>query len=112
MAHSTTVAAGSRILPVGTAAFFGRRLSEAAGLALIAGAGLVAMAIVTYAPGDISLNTAAPAGARNALGPYGSLLADVLVQGYGIASFYRCSRSPPGDGDCYANGRTRDRGSG
>ena len=87
MAHSTTVAAGSRILPVGTAAFFGRRLSEAAGLALIAGAGLVAMAIVTYAPGDISLNTAAPAGARNALGPYGSLLADVLVQGYGIASF-------------------------
>ena len=87
MAHSTTVAAGSRILPVGTAAFFGRRLSEAAGLALIAGAGLGAMAIVTYAPGDISLNTAAPAGARNALGPYGSLLADVLVQGYGIASF-------------------------
>ncbi len=86
MAHSITGAEGSRILPVGAAAFFGRRLSEVVGLALIAGAGVVAAAIVTYSAGDISLNTAAPAGARNALGPYGSLLADALVQGYGIAS--------------------------
>ena len=62
-----------------------RRLSELGGLVL----GLVALALlvalVSYDARDPSLNTATGRAAGNLAGPAGAALADVLLQGFGVA---------------------------
>jgi S-DNA-T family DNA segregation ATPase FtsK/SpoIIIE len=63
----------------------GRRLAEIAGLALaVAGIGIF-VALATYNPRDPSLNTATSQHATNLAGPAGSVVADFLLQGFGIA---------------------------
>ena len=71
----------------GKAAFLRRRAIEGAAV-LTALAGLAAaLALISYHPGDPSLNAATAATARNWLGPAGASLADILMQTMGMAAW-------------------------
>ena len=63
----------------------GRRLAELSGLAIAVGAATLIVALATYNPRDPSLNTATSQHATNLVGPIGSVLADFLLQGFGVA---------------------------
>jgi S-DNA-T family DNA segregation ATPase FtsK/SpoIIIE len=66
-------------------ALIGRRIAEIAGVALaMAGIG-ICVALITYNPRDPSLNTATSQHATNLAGPVGSVVADFLLQGFGLA---------------------------
>jgi S-DNA-T family DNA segregation ATPase FtsK/SpoIIIE len=66
-----------------------RRLNELVGMAMLACALLLLLALVSYHPGDPSFNTAASAGThpQNWIGLFGSYLADLLLQLGGITVF-------------------------
>ena len=66
---------------------FGQRLFEGLGVALVLVSLLLLLALLTYDPGDVSLDTAADASPHNFLGHDGALIADVLVQGVGLAAY-------------------------
>ncbi len=63
----------------------GRRLAELSGLAMAAAGATLLVALITYNPRDPSLNTATSQHATNMVGPIGSVLADFLLQGFGLA---------------------------
>src|SRR6266851_670019 len=65
----------------------GQRLFEGLGVVLVLASLLVLLALLTYNPGDVSLNTAIDAPPRNFLGHNGALIADVLVQSFGLAAY-------------------------
>src|SRR5216683_1211803 len=65
----------------------GQRLFEGFGVALVLASLLVLLALLTYNPGDVSLSTAVDAPPRNFLGHNGALIADVLVQSFGLAAY-------------------------
>ncbi len=75
--------AGS-ILPESVIEFLKRRLSEIVGLSLIFGGFLLLVALLSYAPGDPSLNSAADTGPDNLLGLSGAYVADLLLQSLGL----------------------------
>lgn len=56
------------------------------GFALIGAGGLLAACLLTYDPGDPSLNNATDSVAQNALGIPGAYAADFLLQGFGFAA--------------------------
>jgi DNA segregation ATPase FtsK/SpoIIIE, S-DNA-T family len=64
-----------------------RRLLEALGFALLLASLLLVLVLLTYDPRDGSLNTAVDTAPRNFLGHDGAILADLLWQGIGLASF-------------------------
>ena len=72
-----------------------RRLNELAGFLLFVSAVLLFLALVSYAPTDPSLNTAAGVGsqsqgsqsANNWIGLFGAMLSDLLLQSIGICVF-------------------------
>src|SRR5947208_8507116 len=66
---------------------FGQRLFEALGVALVLASLLLLLALLTYYPGDVSLDTAVDAPPRNFLGHDGALIADLLVQSVGLAAY-------------------------
>ena len=63
-----------------------RRLAELGGLALGLAGLAVLVALASYDPRDPSLNTATARGASNLAGPAGAMLADLLLQGFGLAA--------------------------
>ena len=63
----------------------GQRLAGLSGVAVAAAAALLLASLVSYNPRDPSLNTATSQHATNLLGPVGSVLADFLLQGFGVA---------------------------
>src|SRR6266851_3273261 len=65
----------------------GRRLFEGLGAALVLASLLLLLALLTYSPGDASLDTAADSPIRNYLGHDGALIADALVQSVGLAAY-------------------------
>src|SRR5712691_9783416 len=65
----------------------GRRLFEGLGAALVLASLLLLLALLTYSPGDASLDTAADSPIRNYLGRDGALIADALVQSVGLAAY-------------------------
>ena len=65
----------------------GQRLFEGLGVALVLVSLLLLLALLTYDPGDVSLDTAVDASPRNFLGHDGALVADLLVQGVGLAAY-------------------------
>jgi DNA segregation ATPase FtsK/SpoIIIE, S-DNA-T family len=67
-------------------AFAARRAQELAGLSLIAAAGLVITALATWSVDDPSLNNATDAAVKNALGWPGAIVADILMQLFGLGS--------------------------
>jgi DNA segregation ATPase FtsK/SpoIIIE, S-DNA-T family len=62
-----------------------RRLSELGAVALAACAVALLVALASYDSGDPSLNTAAVRGIHNLAGPPGAVVADLLLQGFGLA---------------------------
>lgn len=79
-------AAANGFLPAGAADFFRRRLTEAVGLVLFAVAAWLAVAILSYTPGDPSLNSAGNGEIGNFLGSGGAMAADLALQTFGLAS--------------------------
>ncbi|HRK95225.1 MAG TPA: DNA translocase FtsK 4TM domain-containing protein, partial [Rhodospirillales bacterium] len=74
------------VLPDGAVEYIKRRLSEAAGLALVFIGGLLLAALVTFHAADPSFNHATAAAPANALGTFGSHFADLMIGGFGAAS--------------------------
>src|SRR5258708_30442355 len=66
---------------------FGQRLFEGLGVALVLVGLLLLLALLTYNPRDISLDTAVDAPPHNFLGRDGALIADLLVQSVGLAAY-------------------------
>ena len=75
----------SRLTSPAIRAIVCRRLAEIAGFALAAAGIAVLLALITYNPRDPSLNTATSQPATNMAGPIGSITADFLLQGFGLA---------------------------
>src|SRR5207249_4036373 len=65
----------------------GQLVFEALGVALVLASLLLLLALLTFSPGDASLDTASDATPRNFLGHYGALIADLLVQSVGLAAY-------------------------
>jgi S-DNA-T family DNA segregation ATPase FtsK/SpoIIIE len=74
------------LLPVEATRYLQRRGEEASGLALIAGAGLLAATIGAYDPADPSLNAAGAGTVSHPFGYIGAVVADLLLQSLGAAS--------------------------
>ena len=76
----------------GTAPTRSRRLNELIGLVTLAAAVLIMLALATYTPTDPSFNTvgtyATGRPAHNWIGPSGAYVSDVLLQLFGVASFF------------------------
>jgi S-DNA-T family DNA segregation ATPase FtsK/SpoIIIE len=70
-----------------TLAGLGQRLSEGLGALLVLASLLLLLALLTYSPGDASLDTAGDAPIRNFLGGDGALVADLLLQSVGLAAY-------------------------
>jgi DNA segregation ATPase FtsK/SpoIIIE, S-DNA-T family len=64
---------------------FRRRAAEITGVALLAFAVFVTAALLSWSVRDPSLNNAADGPVRNWLGSYGAIVADILIQLFGIA---------------------------
>src|SRR3954447_12924990 len=64
-----------------------RKLLPALGVVLIVVSALVCLALLTYYPGDPSLDTAADLAPRNYLGRGGAVAADLLLQYFGLAAY-------------------------
>jgi S-DNA-T family DNA segregation ATPase FtsK/SpoIIIE len=65
----------------------GQRIFEGLGVALVLAGLMLLLALLTYSPSDVSLDTAADAPPRNFLGHDGALVADLLVQSVGLAAY-------------------------
>jgi S-DNA-T family DNA segregation ATPase FtsK/SpoIIIE len=76
---------GRRLASPAIRALVRRRLAELAGLAMAMGGIALLVALATYNPRDPSLNTATTQHATNLAGPAGAVLADFLLQGFGMA---------------------------
>jgi S-DNA-T family DNA segregation ATPase FtsK/SpoIIIE len=63
-----------------------RRLLEAAGLLLLCGVGLAAAALATWSVDDPSLSNASGGEPANLLGYSGAVMADLMLQGLGLAA--------------------------
>ncbi len=75
------------LLPAGLGGFLRRRMVEIVGLALIAAAVVLILAILTYDSSDPSLNTAGARGRVNNLFGYpGAVVADLALQTLGLAA--------------------------
>jgi DNA segregation ATPase FtsK/SpoIIIE, S-DNA-T family len=65
----------------------GQRIFEGLGVALVLAGLVLLLALLTYSPSDVSLDTAVDAPPRNFLGHDGALVADLLVQSVGLAAY-------------------------
>src|ERR1700710_2139531 len=74
---------GSR---VGGRSGFGNHTAEMIGLALACAGLALLIALASYDPHDPSLNTASSRETRNLVGPLGAVLADLLLQSFGVAA--------------------------
>lgn len=73
-------------LPDPVREFLHRRAFEITGLALIAIAAALVLALFSYNSLDLSLNNATGQGAANLLGPAGATMADLSLQAFGIVA--------------------------
>jgi S-DNA-T family DNA segregation ATPase FtsK/SpoIIIE len=81
------VAASSRPLASpGIALLIRRRFAELGAYGLAAASALLLLALVSYSAADPSLDTATAGHARNLLGPPGAVVADLLLQVFGLAA--------------------------
>ncbi len=65
---------------------FRQRMGQIAALALALGAAVLLVALATYNPHDPSLDTATSRPATNLAGPLGAVIADLLLQSFGVAA--------------------------
>jgi len=73
-------------LPQGAADFLRRRAEELGGLAVLALAGLLALALLSYRPGDPSFNVASTAAPSNWLRRPGAQIAELLLPALGLGA--------------------------
>ena len=85
MARTLTNTGVGSILPESVSAFLRRRISEIIGLALALSGLAILVALLSYAPGDPSFNSASASGPLNLLGLGGAYMADLLLQSLGVA---------------------------
>jgi S-DNA-T family DNA segregation ATPase FtsK/SpoIIIE len=74
------------LLPEDILAMLGRRLAELGGVAVVAFAAAVVLALATWSVQDPSFNHATDAPVKNWLGVPGAIVADFLMQSFGIAA--------------------------
>ena len=75
------------ILPASARTFISDRMSEFCGVALALVATFFLVAVISYQPGDPSLNSATNLAPANLLGHSGATIADILVQSFGYAAY-------------------------
>jgi S-DNA-T family DNA segregation ATPase FtsK/SpoIIIE len=86
MAWLTEKMGSGPLLPEGSSAFFVRRVSEITGAGLVVLAVMYLAALISYAPTDPSLNSAADGPVLNWLGSQGATIADLMLQTFGLAA--------------------------
>jgi len=86
MARSSAPTQRSDFLPPGMRDFMRRRAAECVGLALIALAAFIALALAGYDPGDPTINHATGALPHNLMGYVGAVIADLLLQTLGLGA--------------------------
>jgi S-DNA-T family DNA segregation ATPase FtsK/SpoIIIE len=77
----------AKFLPSGSGEFIRRRAIEAGAVLLGLFALALVLALLTYNPGDPSLNRAIDGSATNLLGRPGAIAADLLIQSLGLSAF-------------------------
>jgi S-DNA-T family DNA segregation ATPase FtsK/SpoIIIE len=82
----TTTYSNHQLLPESARDFLSRRVAEFVGLLLICFCALLAVALMTWSVQDPSLNHATSAPTRNLLGPPGAIIADIIMQLFGLAA--------------------------
>lgn len=75
----------SRLISPGLRALMARRAAEMGGLALGLGGLVLLVALGSYDPRDPSFDTATVRHAGNLMGSFGATVADLLLQGFGLA---------------------------
>src|SRR5262245_17992526 len=85
MANITSPTGKVRWLPPAAREFLRRRFAEIVGIALMAAGLAFCLAVMTYNPGDPSLNQASEAPVRNLLGNAGAIVGDLVLQSVGLA---------------------------
>ena len=75
----------TRLLPPAAKEFIKRRLAEVLGILLMAAGLAYCLAVVTFNPGDPSLNKASDEPVRNLLGKWGAVIGDFVLQSVGLA---------------------------
>ncbi len=86
MASRSNVVPRPALLPPSMVAFLRRRMIELAGLALLAGAGFLALSLFSFDPADPSFNTATGSAPTNLGGLPGAYVADLMLQSVGAAA--------------------------
>ena len=77
----------SRLVPPAVVELLRRRAADLAGVSSALVGITLAAALATYDPADPSLNTATVAPVSNLAGPAGAILADLALQGFGLAAW-------------------------
>lgn len=77
----------SRLVPPAVAELLRRRAADLAGVSSALVGVTLAAALATYDPADPSLNTATAGPVSNLAGPLGAILADLALQGFGLAAW-------------------------
>ncbi|MEE2761739.1 MAG: DNA translocase FtsK 4TM domain-containing protein [Pseudomonadota bacterium] len=76
------------VLPEGLLETARNRAVEILGVILMLGAIFVTVSLVSYVPSDPSFNSAGEAPVQNNMGPLGAIIADLLIQLFGLASVF------------------------
>ncbi|MDB5597754.1 MAG: cell division protein FtsK [Hyphomicrobiales bacterium] len=82
----TTTYSAIHYIPEPIRDFMAKRCAELTGLALLAGCGSLALALLTWSVQDPSLNYATSGTTRNLLGSIGAVCADLVMQMFGLAA--------------------------
>ncbi len=84
MARTSTKTERTPLLPPGAKDFLIRRSIEVLGILLGALALVLSITLISYTPGDPSLNSATPHAVQNLMGPAGAYVTDLMMQSFGI----------------------------
>ena len=87
MAWITQKAGNGPLLPEGGQTYITNRLSETAGIGVIAVAVAYGVALASFASSDPSLNSAASGPIQNLLGAPGAIVSDVALQSFGLGAW-------------------------
>ena len=77
---------GPSLVPDGLGGFVKRKLRQLIGLGLLCGIAIAAIAMLTWTAGDPSLSHATNAPVKNWMGRPGAILADLLMQLFGLGA--------------------------
>ena len=70
--------------------FFNKRIIEIIGILIILSSFFLLLSLLTYYPEDQYFSSRENVEIHNLLGPYGSLISDLILQSFGIIAFLFC----------------------